>query len=91
MISNGSFRLGPSSTHFLFTRSFCPSTITFIPIERPIEPSMTHETKDIGEKYRSIHLVKFKFRAVYYYFRVKSFAREEIHSFRLHEIFSSIN
>lgn len=52
---------------------------------------MTHETKDIGEKYRSIHLVKFKFRAVYYYFRVKSFAREEIHSFRLHEIFSSIN
>ena len=62
MISNGSFRLGPSSTH-RFTPTFCRSTITLIPIKRPIEPSMVHETttKDIGEKYPSIHLLDSNF------------------------------
>lgn len=62
MISNGSFRLGPSSTH-RFTPTFCRSTITLIPIKRSIEPSMVHETttKEIGEKYPSIHLLDSNF------------------------------
>lgn len=43
--------------------TFCHSTITLIPIKRPIEPSMVHETttKDIGEKYPSIHLLDSNF------------------------------
>ena len=78
MISNGSFRLGPSSTH-RFTPTFCRSTITLIPIKRPIEPSMVHETttKEIGEKYPSIHLLDSNF-APYYYFRINLRAKKLI-------------
>lgn len=83
MISNGSFRLGPSSTH-RFTPTFCRSTITLIPIKRPIEPSMVHETttKDIGEKYLSIHLLDSNFAPYIIIFELTCLlASKEIDSF----------